>query len=219
VGALLTLALLVVLGIAAAARATRAGLRSARARRLARQVPTPIARLRRDEVVRVTGRVAIDGTPLLRSPIEGRPCVGYYVGVDFFDASRHHVPRWFPVTEETVVAPFRVIGDDGSTVEIDADRYDLELHFVETGRVLEPPADRVGQVLRRRGEDRRFSARNLAYVEVALEPGARVSVVGAVLRPPVSGAGAYRRSSRAAELGPIEAGAPIRVELEAPPEG
>ena len=38
-----------------------------------------------------------------------------------------------------LVAPFRVIGDDGSTVEIDADRYDLELHFVETGRVLEDP--------------------------------------------------------------------------------
>lgn len=211
---MLTLALLAVLGIAVAARAVRARLRGARGRRLARQAPTPIGELRRDAVVRVTGRVAIDGTPLLRSPIEGRPCVGYYVGVDWFDASRHHVPSWFQVTEETVIAPFRVVGDDGSTIEIDADRYDLELHFVETGRVLEPPPDRVRRVLHRRGEHRRFEARNLAYVEVALEPGARVSIVGTVLRPPVAGVGAYRRSSRAAELGPLEDGAAIRVDLE-----
>jgi len=213
VGALLTLALLAVLGIGAA---TRAGLRRARARRLARQPPTPIGQLRRDDVVRVSGRVAIDGTcPVLRSPIEGRPCVGYYVGVDWFDASQHHVPRWFSVTEETVIVPFRMVGDDGSVIEIDADRFDLELHFVETGRVLEPPADRVRRVLRRHGEARRLPSRDLAYTEVALEPGTRVSVVGTVLRPPVAGGGAYRRSTRAAQLGPLEDGAPIRVELEA----
>lgn len=168
--------------------------------------------LRQDELVRIEGNVAIDDT-LLRSPIEGRPCVGYYLGVDYFDGSRHHVPQWFPVTEETVVVPFRVIGDDGSVVEIDANRFDIELHFVEGGRVLDPPADRVRPVLRRDGATRFADGRNLAYVEVVIEPGARVSLVGRVLRPASAGGGAYRSSTRGAALGPLGAEAPIRLDL------
>ncbi|MCB9596491.1 MAG: hypothetical protein H6719_27455 [Sandaracinaceae bacterium] len=182
------------------------------ARRLLRQPPSPIGGLRQDELVRIEGNVAIDDT-LLRSPIEGRPCVGYYLGVDYFDGSRHHVPQWFPVTEETVVVPFRVIGDDGSVVEIDANRFDIELHFVEGGRVLDPPADRVRPVLRRDGATRFADGRNLAYVEVVIEPGARVSLVGRVLRPASAGGGAYRSSTRGAALGPLGAEAPIRLDL------
>ncbi|MBX3269818.1 MAG: hypothetical protein KF729_06135 [Sandaracinaceae bacterium] len=211
------LALFAAVGLGAGLWAARAVARRQVARRLLRGAPSPIGTLREDALVRVEGRVAIDGTPLLRSPIEGRPCVGYYVGVDYFDATRHQVPCWFPITEETVVVPFRVIGDDGAVVEVDADRFDVEVHFVESGRVLDPPPERVVPVLSR--SERRFvRGRNLAYVEVAIAPGARVSIVGRVLRPAGGGAGAYRRSPRGAALGPLREGDPIRLELAPEPD-
>lgn len=212
-GELLVIALLAAVGIGIAIRLAIVLARRRTTRRLLRVAASPIGALRRDELVRIEGRVAIDGTPLLRSPIEDRPCVGYYLGVDYFDAARHHVPQWFPVGEETVLVPFRVIGDDGSAIEVDAERFDVEVHFVESGRVLDPPPERVRPVLTRAGCRRFAEGRNLSYVEVAIEPGARVSLVGRVLRPASAGDGAYRRSTRGAALGPLGEDEPIRLEL------
>jgi hypothetical protein len=218
VGGLLVIALCAALGLGVAVRLAFVLARRRTARRLLRRPASPIGTLRQGQLVRVEGRVAIDGTPLLRSPIEDRPCVGYYLGVDYFDAARHHVPQWFPVGEETVLVPFRVIGDDGSVLEIDADRFDVEVCFVESGRVLDPPPERVRPVLTRAGCRRFAEGRNLSYVEVAIEPGARVSLVGRVLRPASAGAGAYRRSVRGAVLGPLRDDEAIRLDLRAPPQ-
>ncbi len=212
-GGLIFIALLGITAIVALGRLGLALARRRAAARVLRQPPTPIGELRRGAVVRVEGRIAVDDTPLLRSPIEARPCVGYYVGVDYFDQSRHHVPQWFPVTEETFVAPFRVIGDDGAVVEVDAASFDVEVRFVESGRVLDPPFERVRPVLDRAGSGRFSRGRNLAYVEVVIEPGARVSLVGRVLRPASGGEGAYRRSTRGAALGPLRDGDAIRLDL------
>ncbi len=216
-GGLLVIALLAALGLGVAVRLALLVARRRTARRLLRRPPSPIATLREGDLVRIEGRVAVDGTPLLRSPIEDRPCVGYYLGVDYFDAARHHVPQWFPVGEETVVVPFRVIGDEGIAIEVDADRFDVEVHFVEGGRVLDPPPERVRPVLTRAGCRRFAEGRNLSYVEVPIEPGARVSLVGRVLRPASAGDGAYRRSTRGAALGPLREDEPIRLDLRAGP--
>lgn len=209
--------------VAAAFALVLAGVRFWRGRairRLRSAPPTSIGELEELETVRVEGRVTIEGTPMLRSPIEGRPCVAYYLGLEYFDdGDRRQVPMWFPLGEETVVTRFRVVGEDGHVIEIDADRFDLELHFVETGRVVDPPKEQVGPVLRRLGDARRVRNRPLAYVEVVIEPGAQVSLIGKVLRQSTGAKGAYRTSGRTAELGPLRPGEPIRLDLIAQPAG
>ncbi|MCA9605028.1 MAG: hypothetical protein KC619_05515 [Myxococcales bacterium] len=212
-GGLLVIALLAVTGIVVLVGTARGLLRRRAVARLLRRPPALIGELREGQLARIEGRVSAEDTPLLRSPIEERPCVGYYVGVDYFDVTRHHVPRWFPVAEETAMVPFRVVGDDGAVLDVDASSIDIEICFIESGRVLDPPRDRVRPILRR--NDRRSAAgRNLSYVEVAIEPGARVSLIGRVLRPASGGGGAYRRSAHGAALGPLRDGDAIRLDVK-----
>ncbi len=191
-------------------------MRRAAARRAWEGPATPVGELAAGRVVRVEGRLAAHGQ-LLRAPITGVECVGYDAWIEYLDGdSPTRVPRWFPAASETVVAPFRVEGDDGHAVVIDADRHDVELAIPPLPRRTDADFEALAPVLRRAGDPRLLRDRTLGYVEIALRPGTRITVVGRVLRPPTGGAGAYRRGAREAELGPTHTGAPVGLRVLEP---
>lgn len=201
---------------AAAAYGGAVMLRRAALRKLWERPPTPIGAIEEGRVVRVEGRVA-PAESLLTSPIEGRACVGYDCWVEYLDGdSPTRVPRWFPAANETVIAPLRIEGDDGHALTIDVSHHEVELRIPEMKRRTDRSFQDLLPVLRRAGDPRLLAGRVLGYVEIALVPGTRVTVVGRVLRPPLGGEGAYRVSARDAELGPAVRNRPIPLRLVQP---
>lgn len=198
---------------AVAAWGSAALMRRAAIRKLWERPATPVGQLQRGRVARIEGYAqSVDRA--LSSPIRGLPCVAYNAYVEYLDGdSPHRVPRWFEAANETRVAPFRIEGDDGHTIVVDSARFDVELMIPELERSTDASWDRLEPVLRRAGDPRLLRGRTLGYVEVAITPGTRVTLVGRVLRPPVGGAGAYRRAARDAELGPATLGGAIRMQL------
>src|SRR4051812_17742378 len=141
-----------------------------RARRaLDRAKNTPIANLRQDELVKITGVIA-PHEAMLTSPLENQPCIGYTTRIDtVWDEGRGSVLR------STGAASFTVTDETGTAV-------------VAAPVFIVPPRDWTSQLapawMYRRGQPddppplSPIAGEMTRYREVLLRPGDRVSVLG-----------------------------------------
>jgi hypothetical protein len=144
-----------------------------RARRaLERTKNTPIAHLRQDELVKITGVIAPHDA-ILTSPLENQPCIGYTTRIDtVWDEDRGGRDS---VLKSAGSASFLVTDETGTAV-------------VAAPVFIVPPRDWTSQLapawMYQRGQPddppplRSTAGEMTTYREVLLRPGDRVSVLG-----------------------------------------
>lgn len=156
------------------------------------------------EVVRLVGRVALTGAPLV-APLTGRPCAAWQVVVEEY-RSNGKSGSWRKVGHAHDGTEF-VLDDGTGRAVIEPRAARVEMVFDQTtksGTFDDPTAIEEALLARLglRGRGWLFN-KSLRYQEGALEPGETIAVVGCVHREPDphGGGGGYRTAPMRTRIG------------------